>query len=90
MNVIGCSQEIDAITTQPGQADETAPEGGATASASTPPLPEAKADPVAHEQNGQAQAFQYDTQCSLAGGQSLLYAGDCFRVGPDAVFFTWS
>ncbi|XP_062402692.1 formin-binding protein 4 isoform X1 [Sardina pilchardus] len=57
--------EIDAITTQPGPPDESTAE--CAAPAPTPPRPEPKTDQQAHEHNGQAQAFQYNTQYSLAG-----------------------
>ncbi|XP_041964689.1 formin-binding protein 4 isoform X2 [Alosa sapidissima] len=57
--------EIDAITTQPAPPDEAPAES--TAPAPTPPRPEPKPEQQTHEQNGEAQAFQYNTQYSLAG-----------------------
>ncbi|XP_062848555.1 formin-binding protein 4 [Trichomycterus rosablanca] len=58
--------EIDAITTQPGQADDSAKEDN-SASEPTPLHPEPKTEQQTTAQNGSAREFQYDTQYSLAG-----------------------
>ncbi|XP_060742180.1 formin-binding protein 4 isoform X2 [Tachysurus vachellii] len=58
--------EIDAITTQPAQTDDTTKEEP-IAPAPTPPRPEPKTEQHSYSQNGSAQEFQYNTQYSLAG-----------------------
>lgn len=60
-------QEIDAITTQPVQTDDTT-KGETSAPAPTPPRPEPKTEQQTYAQNGSIQEFQYNTQYSLAGG----------------------
>ncbi|KAK3558422.1 hypothetical protein QTP86_018020 [Hemibagrus guttatus] len=58
--------EIDAITTQPVQTDDTTKEEP-NVPAPTPPRPEPKTEQNSYAQNGSAQEFQYNTQYSLAG-----------------------
>lgn len=71
-------QEIDAITTQPTQTNES--ETGATAPAPTPPRPEPKIDQQS-AQNRPTQEFQYNTQYSIAGGEFYTRFGfDCLNV----------
>ncbi|XP_051979232.1 formin-binding protein 4-like isoform X1 [Xyrauchen texanus] len=57
--------EIDAITTQPTETNESGTE--LSAPAPTPPRPEPKMDQQGHDQNNPTQEFQYNTQYSLAG-----------------------
>ena len=66
-------QEIDAITTQHHQTDDSTP----SAPAPSPSCPELKTEPQAHVQNGSTQEFQYNTQYSLAGGG---FSGVLFSV----------
>ncbi|XP_067293343.1 formin-binding protein 4 [Pseudorasbora parva] len=73
--------EIDAITTQPAQADESGTEPSAPAP--TPPRPEPKTDQ-------QTQEFQYDTQYSLAGAG--LEMGDWQEVWDEntGCYYYWN
>lgn len=63
-------QEIDAITTQPSS-DDAAPHPSVPTT--TPPRPEVNAQQPAASgaQNQQSTEFEYNTQYSLAGGNSL-------------------
>ncbi|XP_036432065.1 formin-binding protein 4 isoform X2 [Colossoma macropomum] len=78
--------EIDAITTQPPQTDDSTP----SAPAPTPPRPEPKIEPQAHVQNGSTQEFQYNTQYSLAGAG--LEMGDWQEVWDEntGCYYYWN
>ncbi|XP_049330537.1 formin-binding protein 4 isoform X2 [Astyanax mexicanus] len=78
--------EIDAITTQPAQAEDSVP----SAPAPTPPRPEPKTEQQAHVQNGSAQEFQYNTQYSLAGAG--LEMGDWQEVWDEntGCYYYWN
>ncbi|KAI4874960.1 hypothetical protein NFI96_032974 [Prochilodus magdalenae] len=78
--------EIDAITTQPVQTDDSTP----SVPAPTPPRPEPKTEPQTHVQNGSAQEFQYNTQYSLAGAG--LEMGDWQEVWDEntGCYYYWN
>ncbi|XP_051545383.1 formin-binding protein 4-like [Myxocyprinus asiaticus] len=80
--------EIDAITTQPTQTDESGSESSAPAP--TPPRPEPKTDQQAHAQNRSTQEFQYNTQYSLAGAG--LEMGDWQEVWDEntGCYYYWN
>lgn len=65
-------QEIDAITTQPVQTDDTTKEEP-NVPPPTPPRPEPKTEQHSYVQNGSTQVFQYNTQYSLAGGEEIIW-----------------
>ncbi|XP_072527614.1 formin-binding protein 4 isoform X2 [Salminus brasiliensis] len=78
--------EIDAITTQPAQAEDSVP----SVPAPTPPRPEPKSEQQTPVQNGSAQEFQYNTQYSLAGAG--LEMGDWQEVWDEntGCYYYWN
>ncbi|XP_026874173.1 formin-binding protein 4 isoform X1 [Electrophorus electricus] len=80
--------EIDAITTQPAQADDAT--RVSSAPVPTPPRPEPKTEQHTHNQNGSAQEFQYNTQYSLAGAG--LEMGDWQEVWDEntGCYYYWN